>query len=133
MLGMGGMPSYGGMGGFGLLDPSLMTALGQNPQFGHILDAAGVPPPQTQLSPDLGGFPSLGDILGGGAPAAPGAPAAAGPSKAQQLAQIAQPKVPEAPRLTQQNAPQVGKAPGNPLMEMLLATMMSGARPGMGR
>lgn len=47
--------------------------------------------------------------------------------------QVAKPTPPqEPPRLVAQNAPQVGKAPGNPLMDLLLSTLLSGSRPGLG-
>jgi hypothetical protein len=46
---------------------------------------------------------------------------------------VAKPTPPEGPpKLVAQNAPQIGKAPGNPLMDLLMATVLSGARPGLG-
>lgn len=206
---------YGGLGGFGILPPELLAAMGQNPDmWGPALDRAGLPAPSQQMTPGalsvgqglgdyLGaglagaatgagvGNPSmfgvgapmgqamgvgpapgvdpglfgLGTILGqqlglgqppaaatpaaaagapapaagwqttvtpeGGTPAAAGVPSAGVPKGT--TPQVAKPTPPqEPPRLVAQNAPQVGKAPGNPLMDLLLSTLLSGARPGLG-
>lgn len=136
MMGMGGMPSYGGIGGFGLMDPAVMQALATNPQFGTILDAANVPAPQGPMAPQaqLG----LGDILSGvlGTGGVPGGGVGGGGNAQMGQApapQVAKPQGQDPVRLVGQNAPAQGKAPGNPLMDLMLATLLGGSRPGLGR
>lgn len=142
-MGMGGMPSYGGVGGFGLMgiDPTLMQALAQRPEFGALLDSAGIPAPQMPMGPAM--QPGLGDILGGvlggAGPAGMGGGVGgggAGPAGGMATAptpQVAQPQGQQPVRLMQQNAPTQGKMPGNPLMDLMMQALLSGQRPGLGR
>lgn len=137
MMGMGGMPSYGGMGGFGLMDPSVMQALAQRPEFGALLDAAGVPAPQAPMTP-AAAQPGLGDILSGvlGTGGVPGGVVGGGGNAQMGQAptpQVAKPQGQDQVKLVGQNAPAQGKAPGNPLMDLMMATLLSGSRPGLGR
>lgn len=154
-----GFPDYGG-GGFGMIDPALMVALAQRPELAAAFDSAGIAPPRGPMNPDVMTGPSneLGDILSrqfqspaaaaGGTPAAmaaapqpvggwqatvtpEGQPPGQKPGGVNPL--VAKPTPPqEPPRLVAQNAPQIGKAPGNPLMDLLLSTLLSGSRPGLG-
>lgn len=153
-----GFPDYGGAGGFGMIDPSMMVAIAQRPELAGVFDQMGIPPPRGPMSPNVMDRPNeLGDILGGmfGPTAAAGGTPAAMAAAPQPPAGwqatvtpegappgqkaggvnplVAKPTPPqEPPRLVAQNAPQIGKAPGNPLMDLLLSTLLSGGRPGLG-